>query len=131
MNSIQTALTVVGVLALLEAVWGLASPKSIKRIAGWYLQVSRAKHRPVGIFLFAAALLLLVIVLAGQPLSAWLLIFMALVFAAFGIVCFRENAVHRLLKSWIMNRTEPFIRFLYGLELVLGAFLLWVALTGR
>jgi hypothetical protein len=60
-----------------------------------------------------------------------LLILMAIIFAGFGIVCFRENAVQRLLKTWIMNRTEPFIRFLYGLECVLGALLLWVALTGR
>ncbi|MBN1270601.1 MAG: hypothetical protein JXB04_13505 [Kiritimatiellae bacterium] len=131
MNLVHTSLAVVGVLALIESVWGLAAPNSIKQIAGWYTRLAGEKQPVMGALLVALALLFAAFILVDQPLSSWVLLAVAVAFAGFGLLCFRANALRGLLSAWILNRTVLVIRAIYATELLVAVALLWVALARK
>lgn len=131
MDRIQTALVIIGVLALLEGVWGTAAPGSIKRIVGWFVTSAAPAQRPLGLVFLLCALVLLVVVLLGQQLSAWILLAVALALAGFGLLCFREGGLQKLLTAWITNRGAAFVRAIYLVELVAALLMIAVALAGK
>jgi hypothetical protein len=131
MNHIQTALIVIGALALAEATWGLASPYGVKRFAGWFVKVARPTQPAVGVFFLGATVLLWVVVLLGQPLSSWLVLICGLVFALVGLLCFKAGSMQKLLSIWILNRTAVMVRIIYGVELVVAITFIVVALAHK
>lgn len=131
MNIIHKALIVMGALALLEATWGLSTPKGVKNMTGWFLKVSPSSNKGLGFIFILVAVGLCVILLIGQPLSAWVLLAVALVWAVIGYAFIQPGAMNRILSGWILNRSNVFVRVIYGIELLVAIALLWVAITQR
>lgn len=131
MNRVQTAIAVVGLLALLEAGWGMVTPGSVKQMAGWFVRVGGERQPVLGALLALVALLFLVLILVDQPLSSWVLLVLAAAFLGFAAVCLRPNGLRGLLSAWILNRTEGVVRAIYAIEGLIAVGLLVVALSGR
>jgi hypothetical protein len=129
MDIIQKALVVIGTLALLEAVCGLASPRSIKQMVGWFVKVSGPTNGFLGVLFLLVTVVLIVFVLAGQPLSAWVLLAVALLFAWIAALCFKSGSLPKLLSIWFLNRGLGFIRTIYVVELVVALAIIGVALA--
>jgi hypothetical protein len=129
MNIIHKALIVIGALALLEAAWGLATPRGVKNMAGWFLKVSPSSNKGLGFVFALVAVGLCTILLAGQPLSAWVLLAVALMAVGTAYAFIKPGGMQRLLSGWILNRSVVFVRIIYGIELLVAAALIWIALA--
>ncbi len=131
MNIVHKVLIVVGALALIEGAWGLASPKNIKNISGWFVKVSPSSNKALGFLFVVIAIGLCAVVLAGQPLSAWVLLLVAVSSLGMGLLCIKPNGLQHLLTGWILNRSQVFVRVIYGAELVAAAAIIWIALAQK
>jgi hypothetical protein len=132
MTYIEKALLAIGVLAVAEAVWALAAPKNVRKIADWFIGTPGSK-RPVllGVVFVLIAAALWALILMGQPLSAWLLLGMAMLFVVFGWMCFNKGHFNKLLEVLLIRRSDLSVRLIYFVELVIAALLIWVAVAGK
>ncbi len=131
MNIVHKALMVVGALALIEAVWGLAAPQSIKKIAGWFVKVAPSSNKLLGFLCVLIAIGLCALILAGQPLSAWVLLLVAGMCLGMGVLCLKPQGLQHMLTGWILNRSQVFVRLLYAIELIAAAVFIWLALAQK
>ena len=128
LDRIQIALLVVAGIMLVESTAGILLPALIKRVAD-VVSTSPEKLSPlVGVPVLLLAVFLWALILAGLPLTHWVLLFVSVAIAAFGAACLRPGALHRLVKTVIVDRSVLFVRLFYIVELTLGALILWAAI---
>jgi hypothetical protein len=123
-------LLALGILGLIKAVIGLTNPEFSKRVATWWTGLaSRAMVIPVALCA-ALALLVWIAVLAGQPLTHWILLAYGLLFLWGATVYAKPERVRELAHAFIIDRQPYMIRIMSGLLAVLCFLILWVAIRG-
>ena len=131
MDRVHLALVVVGLLMLCEAVWGLAAPRSIKRLVDVSLPSLGASAPILGGSLLALGTFLWFLILLDLPIVYWLLLFIGALLGGAGLICFREGGLELLLRSLVVERSVAMLRLMYGLELVAALWFVWLSLADR
>jgi len=126
-NAIHIALLVVGLAALGEALLGVIRPSMAKNIAKWFTDIAAPKPIFMGMMLCAAAIVLWVILLMNQALASWVLLGLGALMAWLGALCFRRNSFQKLLRICVLSRSHMSIRFIYLVELLAAAAIIYVA----
>lgn len=126
----QTVLLVLGIIALVKSVWGLAHPSSLKRVGVWWSKAAMQVNTLFGWACISIAVGLLVAVLFDQPLTNWLVVMLGALCAWAGIVYLRPDDLQKLLKTAILDRGLGMIRVTSFISAIIAILLIWVAVKG-
>ncbi len=130
-TTLQVILIVFAVLAMLEAVWVLAAPESYKKFAGWWLRA--ASHVPtlLPIVLGAIGVVIWGILLLQQPIYHTLVMLVGAFFVVGALLYTDLDAIKRLTDRFLLDRSTRTLRLLGVAILLVGGFILWIAITGK
>lgn len=125
-----TILLVLGILALVKSIWGLASPSSVKRVSMWWSRAVLEVNTIVGSICVLAAIALWAVVLIDQPLANWLLVILGILFAWAGTIYFKPRNFQKLLNIIVLDRKPTTIRVMSLVTGIIAIFLIWVGIKG-
>jgi len=112
-NLPSTILMVLGILLLLKAILGAASPAIMQGLAQRWTKVARQMNTLLAIASLLIAVALLVVVMLHQPLTNMLLAALALLFAWSGAIYYRPDSYERIVKSFLLNRKPMQVRIIF------------------
>jgi len=119
---------VVGILALLKALWAILFPDGMRRVSRWWLAAAKQTGTLTGLVYMVIAVGLWVVVLLDQPLVNWLVTLWGVLFAFGAMLCFRKAMMEGFINAVILNRGIAWIRVMGVIMALLGLALIWVAL---
>jgi len=121
---------ILGILALIKAVWGVVRPAGLQSVARWWAEAPRQLRVVMGTIAILIGLALWLVVLAGQPLSNWILVIYGVLLIWAGTLYFRPGRFVDFLNRTTLNRSLAAVRLIsIGIGLVAGL-LIWIAIRG-
>lgn len=126
----HTILLVLGILALVKSIWGLAGPSSVKRVSMWWSRAVLEVNTIIGSICVLAAIALWAVVLIDQPLANWLLVVFGILFAWAGTIYFKPRNFQKLLNIIVLDRKPITIRVMSLVAGIIAVFLIWVGIKG-
>ena len=126
----EIVLLVIGLLGLVKAVFGLASPDLVKRAAEWWLRIAARVNTLIAGVCVLLGLLLWVAVLAGQPLVNWVLLLIGIGFVGGAAVYAKPGRLETMVRAFVLDRKPYMIRVLGAVGGVVSILLIWIALKG-
>ncbi|MBN1556616.1 MAG: hypothetical protein JW951_00560 [Lentisphaerae bacterium] len=129
-NGPEIALLIIGILGLVKAVFGLASPELVKRFAAWWIAFARRVNTLLAGLCVVAGVVLWLIVLAGQPAAYWLVLLFGVALIGAAAVYARPERLEAWVRALLLDRKPYMIRILGGISLVVSVILIWIALRG-
>lgn len=118
-------------LSLLESLWGMTAPVSLKRSVMNLL--SEAPPDPIrwGWGFTVGTLILWGVAITGQRWAHRALFAIGVFFMVLALLSFRPGFVERLLSFWIVHRPYWAIRLFYAVEFMVAGGLMVLACSGK
>ncbi len=131
MNAIQIVIAIIAVIAMLKAVWILATPLGFQRFAGVWLRVASRLPTLLPIALAVVGLALWGIILVGQPLYVTLVAVLGALYIWAASLYAKPDRLTPFVQRVVLDRSPAVLRLMAAATLVVAALVLWIALTGR
>ncbi len=127
MNRIELALGCFGLVLAVVGLIAVLRPDGLRRYAHRAPPLKRSTAELGGIVFYVAAVLFLLVLLANQPLSHWLLALAAICLAVLGSMWRRQTPFQRLLEKGVARQSETGLRIIGGILVLIALY--WWKLT--
>ena len=120
----------ISLISLLESLWGMTSPVSLKKSVMNLLAETPPAASRWGWGFTVATLALWGVAMTGRLWAHRALFLIGVLFMILALLSFRPGFIERLLSFWIIHRSYRSIRLLYAAEFLVAAGLMTLAWSG-